>query len=96
MKPVDKIKTFAATKNLIPAIPFTDIMPHLRVAATELVNRIQRDYKENQRLPSILTVHYYAKVQTQHDINRTNKFTNRGQGELKGGVQFIIIVRGQQ
>jgi hypothetical protein len=78
VKPVDKIKSFAASKNLIPSIPFTDTLPHLRVAAVELVARIQRDFGEHHRLPTILTVHYYVRPPGSKETDTRLSSSRRG------------------
>jgi len=60
VKPVESIKSFAATKNLVPAAPFAKVAPHLRLACMELILRLHEAHASTNQWPKNLTVHYYA------------------------------------
>jgi DNA polymerase eta len=61
VKPVERIKTFGASKNVPNTTTLAQAAEHLRVVCVELVERIQSDYAQWRRFPTLLGVSYRAR-----------------------------------
>ncbi len=62
VKTVEKIKSFAASKNVPATTTVPDLPQHIHVVCVELVTRIRNDYAQFHRIPLLFGVHYRARA----------------------------------
>ena len=62
VKKVDKVKRFGSSKNIRGVFSNQDLMPHLKLCASEILIRIIQDRKQWQRQPQTLILGYRTRM----------------------------------